>query len=61
MTIYTIKNDIINRLNINYILSYFSEDIPFIVDILIGIFVSVISIPVAIIGWIWILRLCRVF
>lgn len=57
----TVESGIINGLGINYILSYFSEDIPFIVDILIGIFVSVISIPVAIIGWIWILRLCRVF
>ena len=34
-------------LSVDYILSWFSKDIPFIADMIIGIFVSAISIPVA--------------
>jgi hypothetical protein len=40
-------------------LSWFGKDIPIIADIIIGLFVGEVSIPVAIIGWI--LKICGVF
>jgi hypothetical protein len=45
--------------SVGEILSWFGKDIPWIGDMLIGLFVSEISIPVAIVGWI--LRLFGVF
>jgi hypothetical protein len=45
--------------SVNQILSWFGKDIPIIADIIIGLFVGEVSIPVAIIGWI--LKICGVF
>lgn len=56
---YAVGSGVISGLSVDYILSWFSKDIPFIADMIIGIFVSAISMPVAIVGWI--LRLFGVF
>lgn len=56
---YVVGSGVISGLSVDYILSWFSKDIPFITDMIIGIFVSAISMPVAIVGWI--LRLFGVF
>ena len=45
--------------SVNQILSWFGKDIPTIADIVIGLFVGEVSIPVAIVGWI--LKICGVF
>lgn len=56
---YAVGSGVISGLSVDYILSWFSKDIPFIADMIIGIFVPAISMPVAIVGWI--LRLFGVF
>ena len=56
---YAVGSGVISGLSVDYILSWFSKDIPFIADMIIGIFVSAISMPVAIVEWI--LRLFGVF
>lgn len=45
--------------SVDNILSWFGKDIPLIADLLIGLFVAEISVPVAIVGEI--LRACGVF
>lgn len=42
----------IGGLSVDYILSWFAKDIPFIGDMIIGLFLAEISIPVAIVGWV---------
>ena len=56
---YAVGSGVISGLSVDYILSCISKYIPFIADMIIGIFVSAISIPVTIV-W-WILRLFGVF
>lgn len=45
--------------SVGEILSWLGKDIPLIGDMIIGLFVAEISVPVAIVGWI--LRICGVF
>jgi len=45
--------------SVDYILSWLSKDIPFIGDMVIGLFAGTVSIPVAIVGYI--LKLFGVF
>ena len=52
-------NVTIGAWSVDYILNWFSRDIPWIGDAVIGLFVGELSIPVAIIGWI--LQLFGVF
>lgn len=59
MLVVFIFNIIVGGVSVDYILSWFSKDIPTIADIVIGLFVAEISVPVAIVGWI--LKLCGVF
>lgn len=57
--ILVIFNLIVGGLSIDYILSWFSKDIPFIGDAVIGLFLGEFSVPIAIVGWV--LRLCGIF
>lgn len=54
-----IINLVVGGWSIAEILSWFGKSIPFIFDIIIGLILAEISVPVAIVGWI--LRICGVF
>lgn len=45
--------------SVSYILNWFGKDIPMLADVVIGLFVAEISVPIAVVGWI--LKLCGVF
>ena len=49
----------IGGLCVDYILSWFSKDIPFIADMAIGLFTAEFALPVAVIGAI--LKACGIF
>jgi hypothetical protein len=45
-------NFIIGGMSVDYILSWFGKNIPFLGDMTIGLFVGEFSIPIAFVGWI---------
>ena len=59
MLVIFIFNIIVGGMSVDYILSWFSKDVPTIADMVIGLFVAEFSVPVAIVGWI--LKVCGVF
>lgn len=59
LLMYLVCSIAIGGWSVNEILSWFNKDIPFIVDIILGLIVASVSIPVAIVGWI--LGSCGVF
>lgn len=52
-------NLICGMMSVNYILGWFGKNIPWVGDMVIGLFVAEISVPVAVIGWV--LKLFGVF
>lgn len=44
-------NIVVGAWSVDYILSFFGKDIPIFADILIGLFVAQLSVPVAIAMW----------
>lgn len=59
LLMYLVCSIAIGGWSVNEILSWFNKDIPFIADIILGLIVASVSIPVAIVGWI--LGSCGVF
>jgi len=52
MIMFALFNVALGGVSVDYILSWFGKDIPFLADSLIGLFAGEISIPVAVIGWV---------